>query len=73
MPPALARFTPLRPESYIAPYIPASSESVRIFYRQHKSQRDQTSYSTHLAQQFGFRIIALGQLLQFLITGFDLL
>src|ERR1035438_2299882 len=71
--PALARFTPPRTESYIAPYIPAFPESVRIFYRQHKSQRDQTSYSTHLAQQFGFRIIASGQLLQLLIAGFNLL
>src|SRR5579872_4780950 len=43
---ALARFTAPRLESQVTPYIPAFAESIRIFQRQHKGQRDQASYST---------------------------
>ena len=44
----LARFAPLRPQAYIATYIPALLEALLVFHRQHECQSDQWSHSFDL-------------------------
>src|SRR6185503_528353 len=69
---ALAGLALLGPQAHIAAHIPALPESFPVLQRQHKRQSDQRSHSAHLPQEFGFRILGPGDLLDFCVRLFNL-